>query len=89
MFETSSEKSKSVDLRFELARDFHRELTRLDDGFGVRGSSSSEISPFQVWRLWIPALSDGRRRPVYGNHGGYQDWRRASFVIDFGHIGSM
>jgi hypothetical protein len=36
-----------------------RGLTRLDDGFGVRGSSSSEISPFQVWRLWIPPYLTG------------------------------
>ena len=35
------------DLRRASTRDFHRELTRLDDGFGVRRSSSSE-SPLRV-----------------------------------------
>jgi hypothetical protein len=32
-----------------LAWDFHRELARLDDGFGLRRSSSSEISPLRAW----------------------------------------
>jgi hypothetical protein len=40
-----------VDFHRELTRDFHRELSRLDDGFGVRRSSSFEISPSRVWRL--------------------------------------
>jgi hypothetical protein len=48
MFETSSEKSKSVDLRFELARDFHRELTRL---MMVSGSGVRQVPRFLLFRF--------------------------------------
>jgi hypothetical protein len=34
-----------------LHLDFHRELTRLDDGLRIRRSSSFETFPFRVWRL--------------------------------------
>ena len=41
---------QTVDFRRELTRDFHRELTRVDDGLGVRRSSSFGFSPLRVWR---------------------------------------
>src|ERR1700693_1526321 len=40
---------QDADFRQALTWDFHRELARLDDGFGVRRSSSSEISPLRAW----------------------------------------
>jgi hypothetical protein len=40
-----------VSISAEIRPGISIELTRLEDGFGVRRSSSSEVSPLQVWRL--------------------------------------
>jgi hypothetical protein len=39
-----------------LRVDFRWEVTRLDDDFGVRHSSSFEVSPLRVWRFSPPVL---------------------------------
>ena len=54
---------------------FPRELTRLDDGFGVRRWSSSEISPMRVWRLSPSRLNRKLSFPVSRM---WQRWARRS-----------
>jgi hypothetical protein len=63
-----------VDLRRDLTRDFHRELTRLDNGFGVRRSSSCEASA-------TSGASGGKKRvqPWRVSHG-----NRSEQFVDLG-----